>query len=120
MLLRSLNSVTQYKISGEDESSAGAARILITGTYCVVTPPTRCWRRVCIAHPLLLFVASSQLFGSLITTIWITAAHDGRDDHDAWWPFIANILSVFFILVSCSIMRFAPYAMGGSDSGSLW
>ena len=59
------------------------------------------------------------MFGSLITTIWITAAHDGADDHNAWWPFIANIIAVFLLLVSCSLMRFAPYADGG-DSGSLW
>merc|ERR1712010_219623 len=87
-----INTVSYYKISGQEESSAGAARALVIGTYVV-------------------------LFGSWTATIWICAAHNGADDDEAWWPFIANIIAVFLVIASTTVFRFAPYA---GESSSPW
>merc|ERR1711998_14133 len=70
-----LNTVPHDKISGKDESAVCAARTLVTGTFIV-------------------------LFAGIAISIWITAHHNGDDDHHQWWPFIANILSVTFLTIS--------------------
>jgi len=89
-----LNTVPHAKIAGEDAAFACQARTLVTGIYIV-------------------------LFSSLAGTIWITAAHNGDDDGGQYWPYIANILCTFFIIVSCTLFRFAP-GFGDSDRDSLW
>merc|ERR1711907_39508 len=74
IMLIIVNTVSHRKISGEVEEQQCAARTLVTATYVV-------------------------LFGSLAATIWITAKHDGADDDEGWWPFIANITAIFLITV---------------------